>query len=164
MQEAEKLLDKEQLEEIFNSLQHIVWKTSHLIKINFWTMDDYQQEGRLVLYELLKTGVTQKQLFCHFKVRYKHRLIDIKRRERAFKRGFDCGTGLDIYEYSDALKGAATSPEHALIMMSLLEEVLQSLSLRYRDLLERQLAGVELHRMDKYRLKQKIKSILYEEN
>ncbi|EKF50454.1 hypothetical protein [Lactococcus garvieae] len=160
---AENNLDKEQLEELFHSLQHIVWKNSHLIKINFWTMDDYQQEGRLVLYQLLEDGVTQEKLFCHFKVRYKQRLIDIKRRERAFKRGFDCGAGLDIYEYSDALKGKATSPEYNLISVTLLEEVHQSLSLRYRNLLENHLSGVELHRMEKYRLKEKIKRILYEE-
>lgn len=156
-------LDMEQLEEIFHSVQHIVWKSSRLIPINFWTIDDYQQEGRLVLYDLLSDGVIQRNLFCHFKVRYKQRLIDIKRRERAFKRGFDCGTGLDIYEYSDALKGKAASPEHTLISGSLLEEVFENLSLRYRRLLKSYLAGDELHRMEKYRLKEKITKILYDQ-
>ena len=66
-------------------------ENSRLIPINFWTIDDYQQEGRLVLYDLLSDGVTQRNLFCHFKVRYKQRLIDIKRRERAFKRGLIVG-------------------------------------------------------------------------
>ncbi len=155
-------LDKEQLEEIFHSVQHIVWKNSHLIKINLWTMDDYRQEGRLVLYKLLEDGVTHEKLYCHFKVRYKQRLIDIKRRERAFKRGFDCGSGLDIYECSDALEGKADTPEHMLISATLLEEVLQRLSLRYRKLLKNHLSGGELHRMEKYRLKEKIKQILYE--
>lgn len=88
---------------------------------------------------------------------------DIKRRERAFKRGFDCGTGLDIYEYSDTLKGKAASPEHILISGSLLEEVFENLNLRYRRLLKSYLAGDELHRMEKYRLKEKITNILYDQ-
>lgn len=56
----------EQLEEIFRSVQHIVWKSSRLIPINFWTIDDYQQEGRLVLYDLLSDGVTQKEFILPF--------------------------------------------------------------------------------------------------
>ena len=162
--EREENLDPENLEEILQFVKHIIWRSSRIIRIHLWTDDEYQQEARLVLHNLLQSGITKTRLYTHFKVRYRQRLIDIKRREVANKRGFDQGAGLDVYDYADILRGSAPSPEYFLICEGLLDEVAESLESKYCELLQRQLSGEELPRMDKHRLKEKVKEVLYRDN
>lgn len=51
----------EQLEEIFHSVQHIVWKNSRLIPINFWTGDELHRMEKYRLKEKITNILYDQQ-------------------------------------------------------------------------------------------------------
>jgi competence protein ComX len=150
--------------ELFLEMKPIVYKLMRQFRIPSWSYDDYFQEGMITLHELVSKIRDDTGIYTKFKVQYHQHLIDVLRRARAQKRSFDCMDGLDIYESSDWIPSKSTSPEQELIYEFLFNEVERILTPRYQRLLLRQMSGEPLTRMEKYRLKQKIKEILYGED
>lgn len=135
----------------------------HHLHIQSWTYDDYLQEGMITLYELLNSnGWGVEGLATKFKVQYRQRLIDEIRHSQAQKRGFDHLIGVDIQEYSDIIPAQGVMPDDILVSKNLLSEVYEGLSAHYQELLLQQMRGEPLTRMERYRLKEKIKEILFD--
>ncbi|MCL2114239.1 sigma-70 family RNA polymerase sigma factor [Lactococcus protaetiae] len=154
--------DKINFDQAFSRLKPIVLKAMKQLRVRSWTYDDYLQEGMIVLYHLLESSVGFEGLPVKFKVQYHQRLIDEIRHSQAKKRGFDQLGAVDIYEYSDVISSHGETPESALVFNHLLAEVYECLRPHYQELLVRQMRGEELTRMERYRLKEKIKSILFD--
>lgn len=156
-------LNVENIEEIFEKVKPIVVKTMHHLKIRLWEYDDYLQEGMIILFDLLRFGCTEEKLYLHFKVRYRQHLIDEFRHLNVQKRHIDnLPSSLDVYEYADHLKGNYTTSENEVVYHSLNEELERKLSPKSWKLLRAQRQGEKMTRMEKYRIKQQIKSILYD--
>lgn len=118
----------------------------------------------IILHLLLEEQNDGQKLHTKFKVKYHQRLIDELRRSYAKKRSHDHFIGLDVYECSDWINSGDTSPDNEVVFNHLLAEVYEGLSAHYQDLLLRQMRGEELTRMQRYRLREKIKAILFSED
>ena len=158
----DKLTQEAEFEVIFTRFKPIIFKTKRELYIPSWTLDDYFQEGMILLAQLLQKERDLATLPTKFKVKYRQRLIDELRHRRAQKRGFDQLGSLDIYECSDYVSSSSLNPEDSLVFNELLSEVYARLRPHYQALLVRQMQGEELTRMERYRLKEQIKHILFD--
>lgn len=164
MQEEELLADWD-FEADFQTFVPIILKARRLYVIEDWDLDDYLQEGRILLHRLRLT-TEQGQIYTHFKVRYQHLLIDCKRRSRAKKRYLEpvfVAEAYETYELSPKAKGRVLRPDDEMIYQGLEGEILTKLSPSYQRLFKRQMRGETISRADRYRLKAKIKQILFDE-
>ena len=157
-------LEEEDFENLFSEMKPIVMKLMKQIRIRTWKIEDYLQEGMIILHLLLEEQSDGQKLHTKFKVKYHQRLIDELRRSYAKKRSHDHFIGLDVYECSDWINSGDTSPDNKVVFNHLLAEVYEGLSAHYQDLLLRQMRGEELTRMQRYRLREKIKAILFSED
>lgn len=151
------------LNSLFEKIKPIISKARRSIRVKSWDIDDYFQEGLITLNELLNSGCNEEQIFVHFKVKYRQKLIDMVRKTQAQKRAWENAVGIDVYESESFINSNKNSPEDMLIFNSLKSEVSKRLSPNYRRLLKKQLDGEVLTRMEKHRLKEKIKKILFDD-
>lgn len=155
----------EDFERQFERLKPIVIKAMRGIRIKLWDYDDYVQEGRIILFEVLKAGCSEEKLHVYFKVRYRQRLIDELRSTKVQKRMINSlPLTLNVYEHADFLNGNYATPEQEMIYTNLTQEIAERLTPKYQQLLYSQLQGEKLARMDKSRMKQKVKAVLYQYN
>ena len=154
-------LEENKFEDLFSEMKPIIMKLMKQIRIRTWNIEDYLQEGMIVLHLLIEEQKSIINLYTKFKVKYHQRLIDELRHSYAKKRSHDHFVGLDIYECSDWISGGTSDPETEVVFNHLLAEVYEQLSAHYQELLLRQMRGEELTRMERYRLREKIKSILF---
>lgn len=154
-------LEENEFEGLFSGMKPIIRKLMKQIRIKAWDIEDYYQEGMIILYHLLEENHPSTNIYTKFKVKYHQRLIDELRHSYAKKRLHDHFVGLDIYECSDWIDAGGSTPESELVFNHLLAEVYEGLSAHYQELLVRQMRGEELTRMERYRLREKIKNILF---
>ncbi|MCL2681789.1 MAG: sigma-70 family RNA polymerase sigma factor [Streptococcaceae bacterium] len=153
---------EEQLVRLFDKVQAIINKNSKLYFVKGWEREDYLQEGRIVLHQLLEQDdFSESTLYVRFKVKFKQHLIDYIRRTQAQKRQYDYTTGIDVHECAEWLTNTNNSPEHELVYQSLESEVFTQLSPLYQSLLKRQLSGEILEKNERSRLKKEIKAVLF---
>jgi competence protein ComX len=157
-------LEEEKFQILFSEMKPIIMKLMKQIRIRTWAKEDYLQEGMIVLHLLLEEQRESQRLHTKFKVKYHQHLIDELRRSYAKKRSHDHFIGLDVYECSDWIAAGESNPENELVFNHLLAEVYEGLSAHYQELLIRQMQGEDLTRMERYRLREKIKAILFSED
>ena len=126
-----------------------------------WDEADYLQEGRLILQNMIEAGCTHAQLRAHFKVKYKHRMIDVIRRRSAQKREHEKNAYEVIDDYTEVLQDFSSNPEDELIYSELVKDVFTQINQSYGRLLTKQLETQKLTRMERSRLKKEIKKIIY---
>ena len=126
-----------------------------------WEEADYLQEGRLILQNMIEAGCAQAQLRAHFKVKYKHRMIDIIRKRSAQKREHEKNAYEVIDDYTEVLQDFSSNPEDELIYSELVKDVFAQINESYGRLLTKQLETQKLTRMERSRLKKEIKKIIY---
>lgn len=150
--------------ELFSEMRPIIYKLMKQLYINTWDYDDYFQEGMITLHELLQKITNLDHVHTKFKVAYHQHLIDEIRHIKARKRGFDQLHPINVYDCADWIGSNLATPESEIVFNHLLEEVYDKLSTHYKELLVKQMHGEHLTRMQKYRLKEKIKAILFDED
>ncbi|WP_442773852.1 sigma-70 family RNA polymerase sigma factor [Lactococcus hircilactis] len=153
----------EEIMNVFEKVKPIISKTMRTIRVKSWNIDDYYQEGLIVLNDILNSKCKEEQLYVHFKVKYRQKLIDIVRKTQAQKRYWETAASLDVYESESFISSNKNTPEELAIYNSLKNELFEKLSPSYQVLLKRQLSGETLTRMEKHRLKEKIKRILFDD-
>ncbi|PCR99177.1 hypothetical protein RT41_GL000478 [Lactococcus fujiensis JCM 16395] len=84
------------------------------------------------------------------------------RKSQAQKRIWDNAESIDVYESENQINSSNSNPEDIIVYDSLVKEVITKLTPSYRKLLKRHLRGEDVTRMEKYRLKERIKQILFD--
>lgn len=74
---------EEDFESLFSEMKPIVMKLMKQIRIRTWKIEDYLQEGMIILHLLLEEQSNNQKLHTKFKVKYHQRLIDELRRSYA---------------------------------------------------------------------------------
>ena len=77
----------------FESVKPIVAKTRREFYVKLWDWEDWEQEARLILFQLLESRPElcydlQKRL-TFFKVKFRNYVIDVVRKQQSLKRTFD---------------------------------------------------------------------------
>ena len=83
---------EEDFEIVFNKVKPIVWKLSRYYFIKMWTREDWQQEGMLILHQLLREHPELEEddtkLYIYFKTRFSNYIKDVLRQQESQKRCF----------------------------------------------------------------------------
>jgi hypothetical protein len=139
----------------------IIYKEMSKIRINLWDEEDYIQEGRVILYDLLLGGVEDKNLYKYFKTRYNQHLIDSLRSQEASKRGFDKPVYLEVWEHAYMIKDSYDMAEEVSLEVSS-QEFISELSLKEQERVGKLLRGESIDASSKSRLKKKFVEFLEE--
>jgi len=82
----------------------IVHKARQEFYIKLWEMSDWDQEGMMVLYELLEKQPQlyddNEKLYVYFKVKFRNHIKDVIRKQESYKRKFDRMAHEDIHDLS----------------------------------------------------------------
>lgn len=82
-----------EFEEQYSLVRHIVLKARRDYYIKSWELSDWDQEGMLVLYELLavhsELRVDRSNLYRYYKVKFRNYVKDVIRKQESQKRKFD---------------------------------------------------------------------------
>lgn len=79
--------------DIYRTVRPIILKLRQEYFIKMWDLDDWEQEGRIVLFELLckdsELVYDTNRLCVYFKTKFSNRVKDALRKQESIKRGFD---------------------------------------------------------------------------
>ncbi|KXT84888.1 sigma-70 family RNA polymerase sigma factor [Streptococcus panodentis] len=79
--------------ETYDKVKWIVWKCQKNYYVHLWEKSDWEQEGMLVLYELLQqeAGIEEDEskLYRYFKTKFRNHIHDIIRKQESQKRRLD---------------------------------------------------------------------------
>lgn len=81
-------------EEQYNLVKGIVHKCRKEFYLHLWEVDDWDQEGRICLFELLDNHPElvereDKRLYVYFKTKFRNRILDAVRKQESQKRRLD---------------------------------------------------------------------------
>lgn len=149
--------------EQFSKFLPIIYKARKLHKIHLWDINDYVQEGMIIFYELLQAGHSEEMLPVYFKVRFNQHLINLIRKQNAYKRKFDTGNYVDLEYAVNHVADESYVIDSQLLITDTMSTFIKQLKKNDRLLLLRLIDGKEINRTQKSRLKQKLIKFLDDE-
>ena len=69
-------LEENEFEGLFSGMKPIIRKLMKQIRIKAWDIEDYYQEGMIILHHLLEENHPSTNIYTKFKVKYHQPLID----------------------------------------------------------------------------------------
>ena len=118
-------------ENIYQSVQGIVHKARKDYFIKLWEKSDWDQEGMLLLYQLLcaHPGIEENppQLYTYFKVQFRNHIKDKVRRQESQKRKFDRMNHEDITELSHLVAEEGMLSDDKVLLKDMLRSYRQQL-------------------------------------
>lgn len=122
----------EDFEALYICVKGIVHKARKDYYVKLWEKDDWEQEGMLVLYELLQSHpdlVTDRgRLYIYYKVKFRNYIKDIIRKQESQKRKFDRMSHEDIAELAHQVKSPGLLNDEFICLRSGLREYQSGLS------------------------------------
>lgn len=119
-------------ERIYKKVQGIVHKARKDYYIKLWDKSDWDQEGMLILYQLLQAhpGIEEEpaKLYSYFKVKFRNYIKDKVRRQESQKRKFDRMNHEDITELSHLVAERGMLSDDKVLLQDMLRRYRQQLS------------------------------------
>ena len=82
-----------EFEELYQKVSGIVHKARKEYYIKLWDASDWEQEGMMVHHQLLQSSpevaADDSKLYRYFKVKFRHYIVDMIRKQESEKRRFD---------------------------------------------------------------------------
>lgn len=95
----------------YQLVRGIVLRLYSQYRIKGWQVEDWEQEGRLVLFELetqMGEGLyTDPAFYRYYKTKYRSHMIDLLRKETSQKRQFNQMGYEEVHELSDCLSASS---------------------------------------------------------
>ncbi|EMB56575.1 sigma-70 family RNA polymerase sigma factor [Streptococcus mutans] len=136
---------EEDFEIIFNKVKPIVWKLSRYYFIKMWTREDWQQEGMLILHQLLREHPELEEddtkLYIYFKTRFSNYIKDVLRQQESQKRRFNRMSYEEVGEIEHCLSSGGMQLDEYILFRDSLLAYKQGLSTEKQELFERLVAG-----------------------
>lgn len=118
--------------ELYVSVSGIVGKTRKEYYIKLWEKEYWDQEGMIVLYELLQSHPDlyedRPKLYCYFKVKFRNYIKDVIRKQESQKRKFDRMVHEDIYSLSHMVSSGGMIHDELLMFRENLSRYRASLT------------------------------------
>lgn len=134
-----------EFEKVYASVKGIVHKARHDFYITLWEREDWDQEGMLILFELLEAHPEivheQDKLYCYFKVKFRNHIKDVIRKQESQKRKFDRMAYEDVHDLSHRIASPGLVNDELMMLRSLLKEYRQTLSLDQQEKYELLVSG-----------------------
>ena len=117
---------------IYAKVQGIVLRCYRDYHLNSWELVDWEQEGMLVLHELLERypelGGSDYDLFRYFKTKFRNHILDKIRRQESEKRKFDKPQYQEVSEIGHKLKERGLSLDDLVLFRCAMRGYKKSLS------------------------------------
>lgn len=133
-------------EEVYRTVQGIVHKTRREYYIKLWDKSDWDQEGMIILHQLLQQepGIEKEsiRLYTYFKVKFRNYVKDKVRRQESQKRKFDRMNHEDITELSHLVAEDGLLSDEKVLLQDMLESYRNTLGssdqIKYQSLISGQ--------------------------
>ena len=128
----------------YEKVKWIVWKCEKEFYIHLWDHSDWEQEGRLVLYELQisnpEVEENEEILLTYFKTKFRNRILDAVRKQESYKRRLDRQAYEEVSEISHRLGEGGLLIDESYALQEVLKEYRAGLGKEKLELFERLLA------------------------
>ena len=128
----------------YEKVKWIVWKCEKEFYIHLWDHADWEQEGRLVLYELQisnpEVEENEEILLTYFKTKFRNRILDAVRKQESYKRRLDRQAYEEVSEISHRLGEGGLLIDDSYALQEMLKEYRAGLGKERLELFERLLA------------------------
>ena len=82
-----------EFKELYGKVRGIVLKCRREYYVHLWELSDWDQEGMLVLYQLVsrypQLVESESQLYVYYKTKFRNHILDILRKQESQKRKLD---------------------------------------------------------------------------
>ncbi len=132
-------------EQTYAKVSGIVHKARQEFYIKLWEKSDWDQEGMMVLYELLEKQPQlyddNEKLYVYFKVKFRNHIKDVIRKQESYKRKFDRMAHEDIHDLSHVVKSPGLVNDEFILLQDMLQSYRQQLNSEQLEQYEKLMAG-----------------------
>ena len=133
-----------EFKELYAKVRGIVLKCRREYYVHLWELSDWEQEGMLVLYQLVsrypQLVEEDHQLYVYYKTKFRNHILDILRKQESQKRKFDRQTYEEVSEIGHKLSLKELYLDELVILRDQLKSYQAQLSPEKQEQYERLLA------------------------
>ncbi|HFI0151332.1 TPA: sigma-70 family RNA polymerase sigma factor [Streptococcus suis] len=119
-------------EDMYCKVKGIVHKARKDYYIKLWEREDWDQEGMLILHQLLESHPflleNDQELYRYFKVKFRNHIKDLVRKQESQKRKFDRMSYEDIHDLSHMIGSPGLLNDELILLRDRLREYRSQLS------------------------------------
>ena len=125
----------------YEKVKWIVWKCEKEFYIHLWEHADWEQEGRLILYELQlncpEVEENEEKLLKYFKTKFRNHIKDKVRKQESDKRKLNKVPYTEIGEVSHKLRSKELFLDELVVLREALKEFRKDLTSQEKENYER---------------------------
>ncbi|TWS99298.1 sigma-70 family RNA polymerase sigma factor [Streptococcus cuniculipharyngis] len=125
-------MSSDRFEKLYRKVRPTVMKLERQYHIKLWSVDDWEQEGMLILYQLCKRYPEviddERLLFPYFKTKFSNYVTDVLRKQGSEKRRFNQMVYEEISELGHVLQDREIGVADYVAVKDWLRQVRESLS------------------------------------
>ena len=133
-----------EFKELYAKVRGIVLKCRREYYVHLWELSDWDQEGMLVLYELVsrypQLVESESRLYVYYKTKFRNHILDILRKQESQKRKLDRQAYEEVSEIGHKLSLKELYLDELVILRDQLKSYQAQLSLEKQEQYERLLA------------------------
>ena len=133
-----------EFKELYAKVRGIVLKCRREYYVHLWELSDWEQEGMLVLYQLVsrypQLVEEDRQLYVYYKTKFRNHILDILRKQESQKRKLDRQAYEEVSEIGHKLSLKELYLDELVILRDQLKSYQAQLSLEKQEQYERLLA------------------------
>ena len=133
-----------EFKELYGKVRGIVLKCRRDYYVHLWELSDWEQEGMLVLYQLVsrypQLVEEDHQLYVYYKTKFRNHILDILRKQESQKRKLDRQAYEEVSEIGHKLSLKELYLDELVILRDQLKSYQAQLSLEKQEQYERLLA------------------------
>ena len=133
-----------EFKELYSKVRGIVLKCRREYYVHLWELSDWDQEGMLVLYQLVsqypQLAEEDHQLYVYYKTKFRNHILDILRKQESQKRKLDRQAYEEVSEIGHKLSLKELYLDELVILRDQLKSYQAQLSLEKQEQYERLLA------------------------
>lgn len=132
------------IELLYQKVKHITHRTRREYYVHGWELADWDQEGRICLYQLLSQAPELaddlSKLYIYYKTKFRNRIIDEVRKQTNTKRKVNMVAYEDIHETGERIQTKGLSLEEYYLFYEGLNEYRKTLTSKEKEQLNHLLA------------------------
>ena len=133
-----------EFKELYGKVRGIVLKCRRDYYVHLWELSDWEQEGMLVLYQLVsqypQLVEEESQLYVYYKTKFRNHILDILRKQESQKRKLDRQAYEEVSEIGHKLNLKELYLDELVILRDQLKSYQAQLSSEKQEQYERLLA------------------------
>ncbi|MBM7643799.1 sigma-70 family RNA polymerase sigma factor [Streptococcus loxodontisalivarius] len=137
----------------YSRVRPIVLKLRKEYSLKLWELEDWEQEGQIILYQLLikNTEVISdsRKLFVFFKTKFSNYVKDQIRKQESYKRKFDKMVYEDVWENSSRIANGGMKLDEFVAFNEIIDEFKSTLSDDENEVFDRIITGGRIRGKEK---------------